>query len=202
MLVVGLTGVIGSGKTMVATLFEKKGVTIIDADKISRDLTIKNSPCYQKIIAHFGETILLSNQKIDRSQLRQKIFNSPKQKKWLENLLHPLIMQRMEEMSRNASGAYSICVIPLLKNKKQFPFLNRILVIDCNPELSLQRIIERDHLSREEALKIQRAQIDQETRLALADDVILNDNGANDLQQKIDQLHLQYLDLSKNGDFL
>jgi dephospho-CoA kinase len=134
MLVVGLTGGIGSGKSTVANMFAALGVSVIDADVISREITQSGKPAFNSIIKHFGERLILPDGKLDRSQLRDIIFEDPKQRLWLENLTHPLIRDEMSRQIKNITAPYCIAVIPLLLEVEFYSFINRILVVDASEQ--------------------------------------------------------------------
>src|ERR1700761_4347883 len=116
MLKIGLTGGIGSGKSTVAAMFEKKGILVIDADLIAREVLEPGQPAYEMMIQHFGKSILDDSQKhIHRQKLRNIIFSDPSEKIWLEQLLHPIILELMKVRAELAVSPYCILMIPLLK---------------------------------------------------------------------------------------
>lgn len=196
MFCVGLTGSIGSGKTTVARFFAKLGVTIVDADIIAREITEPGAPGYTAVLAHFGKKIL-TQQHIDRKQLRQIIFKNPAEKKALEKILHPLILEAMRERIRHATSPYCIAVIPLLAEVfSQIDFVTRVCVVDAPEHLSKQWAAERDHTSLLDIEAIMAAQIAHEERLALADDVILNNQDLAGLERQVKILHRQYLQMA------
>lgn len=188
---IGLTGGIGSGKTTAANFFKALGVPIVDADEIAHALTDENTIGYQKIVAHFGTGILKKN-KIDRKQLRDIIFNNPIEKRWLEDCLHPLIREKMREFINTVKSPYCICVIPLLAESTGIDYIDRILVIDTPMDLQIARAKKRDHVTAADIQKIIDAQASQEKRLAIADDMIINDSDLKSLEKKIQQLHERY----------
>lgn len=191
--VIGLTGGIGSGKTTISNLFEKLGVPIVDADIIARELTKKDQPAYQKIVTRFGENILLIDKNIDRQKLRKTIFENPVEKKWLEDLLHPLIRKRIQDDIKKINAPYCICVIPLLaESKHNYAFLDRILVVDAPIDTQLQRVKARDHNNDLLIQKILTSQAAREARLKIADDVLTNDTDIKALEKKVWTLHRKY----------
>ena len=196
MFVIGLTGGIGSGKSTVATLFLKKGITVIDTDQLAREVIEPDRIAFKKIIDYFGKAILQDSGKIDRAKLRTIVFHNPKQRLWLEKLLHPLIRELMAQHIKEAKSPYCIAVIPLLFETTPNPLINRILVVDSPEPLQIKRVLARDASSEAEIKKIIASQISREKRLKGADDVILNDGLLEDLQLQVDQLHEQYLSLS------
>lgn len=192
MLVIGLTGGIGSGKSTVASLFEKHGTTIIDTDQLSRDLTQPNQPALQKMVDHFGADILQADGSLNRTLLRKIIFNNETERRWLENLLHPLIRNEMERLIKSAKTPYCIVVIPLLLETKPNPLIDRVLVVDALEEHQLQRAHARDKTTRDEISAIIRSQISRDQRLKAANEIIENHGSLKDLEQQVVKLHEFY----------
>lgn len=199
---VGLTGGIGSGKTTVSTLFKKKGVSIIDADEISHQLTQINCAGYEGIVKHFGPSILSADKKLNRQQLRNLIFENPNERKWLENFLHPLIRQTMREMISSAHSPYCICVIPLLAESSGIDFIDHVLVVDTDAQKQIERAKTRDAATPESIQKIIDAQASQMNRLAIADDVLKNNGDINQLEDTVEQLHQKYLAIASKANAL
>lgn len=195
-LCVGLTGGIASGKTTVSDLFAKLGVPIIDADIIAHQLTEKNTHAYHHIITHFGEAILNADHTLNRKKLRDIIFENVSEKKWLENLLHPLIRDKIKQSIANVTDAYCICVIPLLAESKHIDFIDRVLVVTAPEALQIARATKRDHAHAEQIKKIIHAQAKSDKRLNIANDVINNDRGIDELEKKVLQLHQHYLSIA------
>lgn len=197
MLVVGLTGGIGAGKSSVEKLFSKLGVPIIDADKISRDLTLPDRPALLAILEHFKTPLLKSDGTLDRTKLRNIVFTDHAERHWLENLLHPLIRREIEQQIKNLSTPYCIVVIPLLFESDPFPFIQRILVVDVSEESQIHRVRQRDKVSHAHIKAIIDTQVSRQHRLEKAHDVILNDGVIADLIPQVQALHEKYLTLSK-----
>lgn len=196
MLVIGLTGGIGSGKTAVAKLFAEHGVTIIDTDELARELTQPGQDAFNVILDHFGLEILMDNGHLNRKTLRKIIFVDPKKRIWLENLLHPLIRQKMAKLIKEAKSPYCMAVIPLLLESKPNPLINRILVIDSLESDQIKRVSARDKHTFEEVKAIMKTQFARADRLAAADDLIYNTEKLEDLIPQVEKLHLFYLSLS------
>jgi dephospho-CoA kinase len=196
---VGLTGGIASGKSTVADLFAKHGVTIIDADVIAREVILPGESAYNHMIAYFGKHIVGTDQLIDRAKLRQIVFNNWEQRIWLEKLLHPLIRDRMISSSLNATSPYCIHVIPLLIETLPHPEINRILVVDVSIETQIKRLRERDNLDEIIINNILQAQTSREERLAHADDIIVNEENLAALADAVEKLHEKYLRLARGG---
>ena len=199
MLVIGLTGGIGSGKSTVAALFAEKDIAIIDTDQIAREITRPNQPASNQIIQRFGPQIVLPNGTLDRAQLRKIIFAQDADRTWLEQLLHPIIRLEARRQAETAQSAYCIIVVPLLLENKTFPLVQRVLVVDTDPDTQITRTTSRDKISNpKEVEAIVQAQIDREQRLQLADDVIENSGTVEDLIPQVNRLHEFYLSLAKN----
>jgi dephospho-CoA kinase len=190
---VGLTGGIASGKSTAAELFSELGVQVINADKISRELTAKDQTALNRIVAHYGHEILTETGELNRRALRDIIFSNPKERIWLEQLLHPLIRQKIQEQVEACTTAYCIVEIPLLIDKKLYPYLNRILLVKAPIETQISRVVQRDQCSREQALAILAAQPDMNLRLQNADDVLVNDLRVDELKTAVHNLHQKYL---------
>lgn len=193
---VGLTGNIASGKTTAADFFAKMGIEVISADAISKDLTLKDSIAYQHIVKHFGDQVLLNNGALNRALIRDLIFKDPKARVWLEQLLHPLIRQELERRVQLSTTPYCVVEIPLLYDKKHYPYLNKILVITTSLEHQIARVMDRDHCSKEQALAIINTQPPTSTHLAIADDVVTNESGLEALEHALLLIHERYLNNS------
>ncbi|MCI5057561.1 MAG: dephospho-CoA kinase [Flavobacteriales bacterium] len=196
---VGLTGGIGSGKSTVTTLFQKLGVTIIDADEIAHNITKPNTYCYESIVEHFGNNILQSDDSLNRKMIRDIVFKNPEERKWLEARLHPVIREAMKERIAKSNAVYNILVIPLLaeKNAKNHNYLNRICVIEVPIEQQIQRTIERDHITEAQVREILATQATNEERLKIADDIIYNGGDLSECRNQILELNQKYLSLAE-----
>jgi len=197
---IGLTGGIGSGKSLAASYFRALGAYVIRADDIAKQLLQPNGSCYQAVIEYFGDDILDSSGVIQRKQLASYIFGDDKKKQWLEQLLHPKIRQAIDVERRSITHTYVIIEIPLLysaRQKGQYTFLNRTLVITCPNEIRIKRIMQRDAISRISAEQILAQQVNQKVLLTIADDIIDNQDSTEKLKQAIAKHHRQYC-LQKN----
>lgn len=199
MLVIGLTGGIGSGKTAVSDHFKHLGIDIVDADVVSREVVDIGTPALKEITKHFGEDILLPDHSLDRAALRKRIFSDPTAKQWLEKLLHPLIQQRISQQLKEATSAYVIFVSPLLIEANQRHNCNRLLIVDVPENIQLERTIERDNNDEDQVKRIIASQATRQQRLDQADDIIENTGSLKELQDQIKTLHQQYLELAKNS---
>ncbi|KEA53181.1 dephospho-CoA kinase [Mangrovibacter sp. MFB070] len=193
---VALTGGIGSGKSTVAALFANHGVSLVDADIIAREVVAPGQPALQKIAGHFGEQVINHEGALNRTALRELIFTDPKEKQWLNALLHPLIHQRTQQAIAQASSPYVLWVVPLLVENQLQQQADRVLVVDVSTETQLQRTMARDNVSRELAQHIISAQVSREARLAAADDIINNDGLPQTLTRDVARLHQRYMALA------
>lgn len=192
MLKIGLTGGIGSGKSVAAKHFAKLGAPVIDADTIVHDLIANKKTVLNKIIRHFGKDFQLSDGTLDRKKLREYIFHNPEERHWLEALLHPLVIKNMQQQLRNIKAPYCILVIPLLLETKAITLVDRVLVIDCPASIQIQRTGKRDRVSPQQIKAIIQTQISRQKRLAQADDILKNTGSLTTLKQQIKNLHLKY----------
>jgi len=196
-LVIGLTGGIGSGKTTVANGFEKLGVPLIDADLIARELVEPGRTALEEVRAVFGAECLTKEGRLDRAHIRQRIFSDDSLRQRLEAILHPEIRKRIKALTAEIKAAYCIVVIPLLLETGQNDLVDRILVVDAPEKEQLKRVAARDKLSHNAIIRIMQTQADRETRLAAADDIIVNNSDLETLTSHIRSLHRRYLELSK-----
>ena len=192
-MIIGLTGGIGSGKTAVSETFEDLGITVVDADLASRVVVEKGKPCLEKIAEHFGEDILNENSELDRAKLREIIFNSSEEKKWLESLLHPAIAGQIQDELKASTSAYTILVSPLLLETNQKEFCSKVLIVDVPVEVQVDRTLKRDGVSEEQVQSIIKSQISREARLELADEIIMNDGNLEDLKLAVKDLHQRFI---------
>ena len=194
MLKIGLTGGIGSGKSIAAKYFKQLGVTVIDADEIVHDL-LRDQKLVKKIVAYFGDAVLTERQ-LDRKKMRTIVFTNKKKRQWLEKLLHPLAYKKLLAPVKTKLPYY-ILVIPLLLETKKTDLVDRVLIIDSTQKNQIQRTKMRDHSSAATIKKIIHAQVTPQQRLKQADDVLSNNKTVSVLKQQIKKLHYYYLKLQK-----
>jgi dephospho-CoA kinase len=194
---VGLTGGIASGKTTVTNLFAALGVPIIDTDLLAREVVAPGSALLAEIAAHFGCDILAADGSLDRRALRERVFKDPAERLWLEERTHPAIRALTDQRSDAAKGLYCMVAIPLLVETGGKDRFQRVLVVDCEPELQVARLMARDGITREAAARILAAQAPRATRLSVADDVIHNDGDIASLRDQVEKLHREYLAAAK-----
>jgi len=190
---VGLTGGIGCGKTTVSNLFKQLSVPVIDADEIAHALVTPAGIALTQISQHFGEAYILPDGNLDRSKLRETIFNNAEKKSQLENIMHPLIYTEIEQQLSELSAPYAILAIPLLLETKMQAFVDHILVIDCPMEVQINRVKLRDQLSAAQITAIIHSQVSRSERLAQADSIIDNTQDQLKLSQQVKHLHEQFL---------
>ncbi len=190
---VGLTGNIASGKSTVASYFAALGIDIISADEIAKQLTHKNQPAFQAIVAHFGEAAVATTGELDRRYLRHVIFQHPTERLWLENYLHPLIRKQIEIHVNAVTSPYCIIEIPLLTNRSLYPYLKRVLLVEAEKKQQINRLATRDNSSKKDALAILATQANQQYLHELADDILTNTDSLAELQKQVTLLHEQYL---------
>ncbi len=198
MLVVALTGGIGSGKSAVSRHLESLGVPVIDADRLARQLVAPGSPALAEIQVTFGGHLVDDAGCLDRVALRGIVFDNPEQRRRLEAILHPRIRQAMEAWLSEQHAPYAVLVIPLLFETGQTTLADRVLVVDCELARQIDRVSERDGLSERQIQQILEAQVDRETRLRGADDVIENNGTLDELIAATEAMHRRYLALASH----
>ncbi|MBV9723908.1 MAG: dephospho-CoA kinase [Gammaproteobacteria bacterium] len=196
---VGLTGGIASGKSTAAKFFGALGVPILDSDQIARDVVEPGQPPLERLVERFGRRILTADGHLDRPALRDIVFSDPKARADLEALTHPAIGAAMEARSAAAGGPYQILVIPLLVEKNLASHVDRVLVVDCDEELQMRRLRDRDGSTPAQVQAILKAQAPRAARLKAADDVIRNDADMSAVRDQVAALHTRYLELASRG---
>ena len=193
---VGLTGGIASGKSTAAKFFGALGVPILDSDQVARDVVEPGQPPLERLVERFGRKILTPDGHLDRPALRDIVFADPKARADLEALTHPAIGAAMEARSAAAGGPYQILVIPLLVEKNLAAHVDRVLVVDCDEELQIRRLRDRDGSTPEQVQAILKAQAPRAARLKAADDLIHNDTDMSAVRDQVATLHARYLELA------
>jgi dephospho-CoA kinase len=204
MLIIGLTGGIGSGKTAVSDQFQRLGINIIDTDIISRELMDHNQAVLKKVVDIFSDKVLDCKGAVDRKKLAQIVFGNKAQKQQLENILHPAIRnqvnQQIQHFSRhNKPPKYLIVVIPLLLETGFTDLIDRILVVIADENIRIERIKQRDNRTLTEIRAIISSQVNDEKRILAADDIIENNNNFSQLESQVRILNKKYLELSSSG---
>lgn len=197
-LIIGLTGGIGSGKSAAAARFEQAhGIHVVDADIKSRVVVEPGRPALQKIVDRFGDAVLQEDGSLNRAALRERVFQVPDERRWLEQLLHPLIREEIVTDLASARSPYALLVSPLLVESGQYQMTRRVLVVDVPEALQIARTTARDNVPEEQVRAILKAQAQREERLRHAHDVIANDRDLAALHAQVDALHQQYLALAQ-----
>ncbi len=196
---IGLTGGIASGKSALERAFAAHGVVVADADLLAREVVAPGEPALAAVVEHFGAGVLRADGQLDRAALRVRVFGDPDQRRALEAILHPAIRARLEAICRAAPGPYAIAMVPLLTEgggRAAYPWLHRILVVDTPAAVQKARLMQRDGIDATLADQMMAAQASRAERLALADDIVVNDGDIHHLQHAADALHLRYLALA------
>ena len=191
---IGLTGGVASGKTTVSDFFKGLGISVIDADVISHEVTQPDGSAFEEIISSFGSNILDENGLIDRKKMRAIIFDDASKKEMLERIIHPKVREEMFDSVSKSNDHYLIVSVPLLVETGVNQMMDRILVVDCSEETQIERLIHRDKITLDEAKSILRNQTSRSNRLKAADDLIVNEKNVtlNELEKEVLELNERY----------
>ena len=196
--VVGLTGGIGSGKSAVAALFARRGITVVDTDAIAHELTSPGGGAMEAILESFGSDFITPEGALDRARMRALVFRDPQSKRRLERILHPRIRAESAVRIAAASSPYVILVVPLLVeaggDRARY---QRVMVVDCDEAVQIERVMRRSHLPDDEVRRIMASQVGRQERREAADDVVDNSEGLDDLEPQVEALHRRYLALAR-----
>ena len=195
MLIIGLTGGIGSGKSAVSDKFKSLGITVVDADVAARTVVEPGQPALAEIERHFGSNILNQAGVLDRAQLREIMASDSEERVWLESVLHPKIGEQIAKELDESTSPYTIYVAPLLLETNSQKICSRVLVVDVPKEIQIQRTAERDKVSEIQIEKIVAVQMEREERLEKADDVLVNTGTIKELEEQVVKLHQKYLEM-------
>lgn len=197
---IGLTGGIASGKSALEREFAARGIFVADADLIARQIVEPGQPALDAVVAHFGVSVLTADGRLDRAGLRALVFDNEPARRALEAILHPIIRAQLQQQCRAAASAYAIAAIPLLTEgggREAYPWLDRILVVDALPATQKARLRQRDGIDDALAEKMIAAQAARPQRLAIADDIVVNDGDLSHLRAAVEELDARYRALSK-----
>jgi dephospho-CoA kinase len=197
---IGLTGGIASGKSALEREFVARGIFVADADLIARRIVEPGQPALEAVVAHFGASVLTADGRLDRAGLRALVFDNEPARRALEAILHPIIRTQLHEQCRAAASAYAVAAIPLLTEgggRDAYPWLHRILVVDALPATQKTRLMQRDGIDDALAEKMIAAQATRAQRLAIADDIMVNDGELSHLSAAVDELDARYRALSR-----
>jgi len=197
---VGLTGGIGSGKSVASDLFRSLGAAVVDTDEISRELTAPGGAAIAPIRERFGTQFIAADRGLDRARMRNLAFGDADAKRKLEGILHPLIREQAQAAIGAARQPYVIVVVPLLfETGACADLVQRSLVVDCEERVQVRRASERSGLTADEVRRIMAAQMPRAERLKRADDVLHNDGSIEALRRRVARLHAHYLDLARGA---
>ena len=197
-MLIGLTGGIGSGKSLAGDFFKSKNIEVIDADDLAHNALSKNGKGYIEFLDVFGETFLDENSEIDRKALREYIFKNPEMKNRLEEIVHPIVQDGILSFINNSNSAYSVIIVPLIAETKSSSFYDRVLAIECNINIQVKRASKRDNSSEDQILKIIQSQASAEERNKIANDVVKNNGTKEEFIMSLEDIHSKYLMLADN----
>ncbi len=196
MFTVALTGGVASGKSTVERLFASRGIEIIDADHVAREVVAAGTAGLADIVEVFGTDVLSADGSLDRRAMRERVFADERARRQLEAIIHPRVREVLRQRASEVHSAYGMLVIPLLVESGDYAWVNRVLVVDVPREVQRERLLKRDGTSRELAEAMLDAQASREQRLAVADDVIDNSADLESLDDAVERLHRRYLQLA------
>ena len=197
-MIVGLTGGIGSGKSSAANFFIELGIDVIDADEVSKNILDSNLQAKDKFLDAFGKEFLDTNNNIDRSLLRSEIFKDEQKKTLLESIIHPLVREQILKFIENSKSIYKIIMVPLIFETKSQSFYDKIIVIDCEEKIQINRASKRDNKSRDNIINIMNAQASRQDRNSIADIIIMNNDSLEDLKKEVIKTHQKLLGININ----
>ena len=198
-MIIGLTGGIGSGKSVVANIFNTIGINTIDADSLAKNALNLDSPGYKQFINTFGDDYIGPDKKINNSKLRQEIFINNDLKTSLEKIIHPIVRNNIAELIGSSNSPYHIVEVPLIYETNSSKNYNRVLVVDCDEDLQIKRATKRDSSNENEIRNIMQNQATRSQRLSIADDIIDNSQTIESLQIAVTKMHNFYLNLLKES---
>ena len=197
--IIAITGGVASGKSTVDRLFHALGVVVADADVAAREAVAPGSEGLDEVVAAFGEGVLGVDGQLDRPAMRRRVFADADARKRLEAIIHPRVREAVRTICQAASGPYAIASIPLLAEgggRDAYPWLQRILVVDVPESVQLARLLQRDGIDAALARTMIAAQASRRERLAIADDVLVNDGPLDALPPQVAALDRLYRGLA------
>ena len=197
-MLVGLTGGIGSGKSLAGDFFKSKKIDVIDADDLAYIALAKEGKGYKNFLDVFGKTFLDENSEIDRKILREHIFKNPEMKNKLESIVHPIVQDGILDFINKSKSRYRIIIVPLIAETKSSSFYDRVLAIECEKEIQIERASKRDSSNEKQILKIIKSQASTEDRNKIANDVIKNNGTKEEFIKLLEDVHTKYLMLADN----
>ena len=197
-MLVGLTGGIGSGKSVAGDFFKSKKIDVIDADDLAHIALTREGKGYKNFLDVFGKTFLDENSEIDRKILREHIFKNPEMKNKLESIVHPIVQDGILDFINISKSRYRIIIVPLIAETKSSSFYDRVLAIECKKEIQIERASKRDSSNEKQILKIIKSQASTEDRNKIANDVIKNNGTKEEFIKLLEDVHTKYLMLADN----
>ena len=197
-MIIGLTGGIGSGKSIAGKYFNELGIDTIDADDVAKNILDDNTKAKQLFLECFGNEFLDEDNKINSDLLRTKICIDIEKKNKLESIIHPIVLEEISEFISKSDSIYSIIIVPLIFETNSQDFYDKIIVIDCDEDLQIERASQRDDKSEQDIINIMKNQASREERNSIADDIILNDSTLENLKGNILKLHQKLLGINLN----
>lgn len=194
-MIIGLTGGIGSGKSAAANFFIELGIDIIDADDISKNVLTKNNKAKKAFIEKFGDHYIQNN-KIDREALREDIFKDKIKRKTLESIVHPAVREEILKFINDSDSIYKIVMVPLIVETNSADFYDKIIVVDCENNLQIERASSRDNQTKENIINIISNQASREERLKIADFIISNNSNLEHLKNSVIKIHQKILGIN------
>ena len=195
-MIVGLTGGIGSGKSVAGDFFIELGIDVIDADHVSKNILDDNESAKKLFLEHFGEKFIDKNNNVDRALLRNEIFKNEDKKEALESIIHPLVREEIFNFIENSNSVYKIIMVPLIYETNSQDFYDKIVVVDCKEENQIIRASKRDNKTKNDIINIMKNQASSDERMSIADEVIKNDSSLDDLKKQVIKVHQKLLGIN------
>ena len=195
-MIVGLTGGIGSGKSVAGDFFIELGIDVIDADHVSKNILDDNESAKKLFLEHFGEKFIDKNNNVDRALLRDEIFKNEDKKEALESIIHPLVREEISNFIENSNSIYKIIMVPLIYETNSQDFYDKIVVVDCKEENQIIRASKRDNKTKNDIINIMKNQASSDERMSIADEVIKNDSSLDDLKKQVIKVHQKLLGIN------
>ena len=195
-MIVGLTGGIGSGKSVAGDFFIELGIDVIDADYVSKNILDDNESAKKLFLEHFGEKFIDKNNNVDRALLRDEIFKNENKKEALESIIHPLVREEIFNFIKNSNSVYKIIMVPLIYETNSQDFYDKIVVVDCKEENQIIRASKRDNKTKNDIINIMKNQASSDERMSIADEVIKNDSSLDDLKKQVIKVHQKLLGIN------
>jgi dephospho-CoA kinase len=195
-MIVGLTGGIGSGKSVAGDFFIELGIDVIDADHVSKNILDDNESAKKLFLERFGEKFIDKNNNVDRALLRDEIFKNEDKKEALESIIHPLVREEIFNFIENSNSVYKIIMVPLIYETNSQDFYDKIVVVDCKEENQIIRASKRDNKTKNDIINIMKNQASSDERMSIADEVIKNDSSLDDLKKQVIKVHQKLLGIN------